>query len=404
MKFRTNPLLHIGQVIILAAAVGLPAASSLAATTCDRTCLEKTLADYVAAMVKRDASDLNVTKDLKISENGAAVKLGEGPNWQGITSFKSQPQYVTDVQAQEIGYVGVVEDQGKPAFLAIRLKVRDNAIAEVESVLTHDGEGGPAFLPEGMIYREAPYLRDVPAAVRSSRADLKKVSDEYWDIATSTHDGSEVPYSVDCWHFENGMNTNWERVMYADEANSQDRPEYQPQGFDGRIWTCAREVYLTTSGWKSARDRHYIYDEDRGLVFQIVYVDPQERGGQGGPGGPGGQGQGGPGAAPGGAGGPGGAPGGQGGPGPQAAGGPGGAPGGAGGPGAGGGPGGPRAALTPIEGPGNAPLGISQAGFSSMGGGQNTTAHFQVVRIVDGKITREQDVMHNLPMGSKRIF
>jgi hypothetical protein len=341
---------------------------------CDRACLEKAVADYAAALVKRDAAALNVTSDVKVSENGQQVKLGAGPSWQGITRFKSQPQYVADVQQQEVAYVGVVEDAGKPAFLGLRLKLRDNAIAEVESVLTHDGEGGPAFEPEGFIYREAPYLRDVPKAVRSSRDELAKVANTYWDVSTTgSHVGDDIPYTVDCWHFENGMNTNWERFMNTNEQSQLSRPEYQPQAFDGRIWRCAREAYLSTSNWVQARDRHYVVDEERGLIFNLVYVDIKGRSPLNGP--------------------PGAAANGMGAAGPQGA-----AP-------AAGMAAAPAAQSSPIEGPGAAPLGMSQTGMQrSMAGEPHTMVHFEVMRIVGGKIAREQDVMHQLSAQAKRIF
>lgn len=316
-------------------------------------------------MVKRDPAAVRVTSDFKASENGQAVKLGAGESWQGVTSFKSQPQFVADVRAQEIGYLGVVDHGGRPAFLGLRLKIVNRAIAAAETILTHDGEGGPGFMPEGFIYREAPYIREVPKAVRSSREELLKVANTYWDVATTTHDGSKVPHTEDCWHFENGMNTNWEREFMPHELKQLDRPEYQPQPSDGRIWTCAREVYLTTVGWAQVRDRHLFVDEERGLVFNIAYVDPKARepvrpqgdtteGGK-------------PAAAP-----------------MQP---PSGNP------------------ANPLEGPGKMPLGGTPAGIrATMAGTPHTMAHFMVMRIVGGKIAREQEVMRRLPAGANRTF
>jgi len=365
------------------------------AADCDRACLEQHVSDYASALINKDPSSLKVTSNLKVSENSVAVKLGQGPSWEGITAFRSQPQFISDVQNQEVGYMGVVTSKGEPAFLALRLKINDDKISEVESILSYDGEGGPAFLPEGMIYRESPYIREVPKENRSSRQELIDVANIFWDVSTSTHDAAQVPYAVDCWHFENGMNTNWEREVSAgDSAMVQRNPEaYEAQAYDGRIWTCARETYLTTSAWKEARQRHFLVDEDRGLILTVTNVDyPPRNAGSIIP----------DGGQEGGQGGPGGAPGGQGGPGPQAAGGPGGAPGGQGGPG---GPGGPGGARDPIQGSSGGPVGMSTKGMqAAMAGNGYTTVHFMLMRIVDGKITREQDVMHTVPYETSRIF
>jgi hypothetical protein len=355
-------------VFALSLSVTALAADKLAA--CDRLCLQKFVGEYAAALVKHNPAGLRIAANARVSENSELVPLGAGPSWQGINSFKSQPQYVADVPAQEVGYLGVVDDAGKTAFLGLRLKIRDNAITEVESVLTHDGEGGPAFEPEGFIYREAPYIRDVPIKVRSSRVELVKASDIYWDVSTNTHDGSQIPYTTDCWHFENGMNTNWERFFNPSELPRLGRPEYQPQAADGRIWVCAREAYLSTTNWVKARDRHYLLDEERGLVFQIVYVDVKGRSPLNGPVTTGNAAARGGGLGPGGLGAPGG-----------------------------------TAIREPIEGPGAAPLGMSMAGMrASMAGTPHTMLHFEVMRIVGGKIAREQDVMHMLPEAAKRQF
>jgi hypothetical protein len=371
----------IGRALLATAGLSASFAAQhavAAAAACDRACLQGFVGDYAAALIKHDPGGLRVSPNLKVSEDSVAVKLGEGRSWQGITAFKSQPQYVSDVTAQEAGYLGVVDDAGKPALLALRLKVSNNQITEVESVLVHDGEGGPAFEPEGMIYREAPYIRDVPAKVRGTRDDLLRIANTFWDVSTSSHDASKVPYALDCWHFENGMNTNWERFVNANETSQLSRPEYQPQA-DGRIWTCARETILTTSAWKAARQRHFLVDEERGLVMTITNVDYPGRGMLSAPGANG---------APGTAGPPGGAP--------QGAGGP---------PGGGGGPGGPGAARNPIEGGGNGPIGMSMKGMqAAMAGGGYVTAHYMLMRIVDGKIAREQDVMRTALTGTNRIF
>ncbi|MGC3980398.1 MAG: hypothetical protein QM808_03975 [Steroidobacteraceae bacterium] len=355
-----------------------------AADNCDRSCLEKFVSDYAAALVKQDSSSVKAATNIKVSENSVAVKLGEGPSWKGIKSFKSQPQYVSDTKSQEAGYMGVVDNNGEDAILALRLKIQNNQISEVESLLVHDGEGGPAFEPIGMIYRESPYIRDVPAKSRSSRDTLVKVANTFWDVSTTSHDASKVPYAADCWHFENGMNTNWERTFNPGEITQMNNAKaYEPQA-DGRIWTCARETYLTTTAWKAARQRHFVVDEERGLILTITNVDyPSRAAGSMIPE----QGMAaGMGAAPGGSPPAGGA---QGGP-PQQA---------AQGMGAGG------AARSPIEGPSSGPIGMSTKGMQQAMSGQGySMAHFMLMRVVDGKITREQDVMRTLPENASRIF
>ena len=333
------------------AAIALLTTPAAATSACDRDCLQSFVAHYVGAMVRHDPSKLPVAPGVVATQNGQPFMLGQGI-WQSVTGVLSQPQFVSDVAAGQVGYLGVLNDAGQPALFGLRLKIAGGKITEIESLLTHDGEGGPAFEPQGFIYREAPYIRDVPLAARSSPADLLRIANQYWDIATSTHNGGAVPYSADCWHFENGMNTDWERAFMPNELSKLNQPAYQPQA-DGRIWTCAREVYLTTASYTVARDRHFLIDPDRGLVMAIVTVDVKGRGNVTIPA-------------------------------------------------AGSGTAAPKPPPTPaIDGPGLRPLGMSDAGMRNAMGKTYTAYHFEVMRIVGGKITREQDFMHQLPAGAK---
>jgi hypothetical protein len=67
------------------------------------------------------------------------------------------------------------------------------------------------------------------------------------------------------------MNTDWERPLDSIEAIS---PLDNPQSlFDGRIWTCEREVNLTTRTFDKVRGLRYLVDEERGLVLAWNIMD-----------------------------------------------------------------------------------------------------------------------------------
>ena len=42
----------------------------------------------------------------------------------------------------------------------MRLKIAGDRISEIETLVTHEGEGAP-FQPEGYLWREAPFIREV---------------------------------------------------------------------------------------------------------------------------------------------------------------------------------------------------------------------------------------------------
>jgi hypothetical protein len=241
-----------------------------AATACDRACMENYALSYAKALIKHDAAGLPLAANVKMSENGKPTTVGEGI-WKTTKKFYSTPsntQYVVDFKTNQVAMMGVI-DVGVPAIFATRLKLDGGKISEIETLVKREADAGSPFWPEGVLWREAPYIRTIPAKLAMTRDALAKTADSYWTIATSTHTG--LPYSGDCVHLENGMNTSWERPLASWEvANPKDNP---PSDYDGRIWTCAREVQLTTRSWQKARLHRRLIDEERGLVLDWNLVD-----------------------------------------------------------------------------------------------------------------------------------
>lgn len=241
-------------------------------TECARACLKKFVDDYVSAMLKHDIAAVPVSDNVRVTENAVVISLGEGvfKSANKFFSTASSTQYVADVQTGQIARMGIIDVDGKPAFHTVRLKIENNRISEIETLYGPEALAKP-FQPEAYVWREAPFIREIPAKIRSSRQQLLKTAGTYWTVATSTHIGTQVPYSVDCIHVENGMNADWERPLDSIEAMT---PKENPvSSFDGRIWTCEREVNLTTRTFDKVRGLRYLVDEERGLVMAWNIVD-----------------------------------------------------------------------------------------------------------------------------------
>jgi hypothetical protein len=302
---------------------------------------------YLDAIAKHDPALVTFAPDAKLAENQQPIKAGEG-TWKTAVSFAKTRQYVADPQTGQVGVQTIMEDAGKPAFFALRLQVVNNAVTAAETLVTHDGEGGSPFEPEGFLLRESPYMREVPLEIRSSRDVLLQTAQKYWDLATTTHKGADASYTVDCFHFQNGVSTNWERELTPTEAAAPERNA--PQAYDGRIWICARELNLTTQPWIKERSVRTLVDVERGLVMTWNLVDVKGRPGPDG-------------KIP---------------PPPK--------------------PGDP---IPPL--PDNAPPGLSAIGWS-MRGQPQTMYHAEVKRIIGGKIQREQVFQRSLPPDIKSAF
>jgi hypothetical protein len=189
-------------VFLLILAGGVAAAQAGQSGSCGRACLEDTVNQYLSAMVAHDASKAPLAKTLKFTENAVKLPPTEGL-WftsSGLGDFKF---YVSDPQAGQVGFVGIVKEHDKPVLLALRLKVVNKQITEAESVVVRDlREQGLANL------KTAPpaFSEALAPSERVSRQELIRISNLYFD-GIEKNDGDIVPWDKDCYRLENGFQT-----------------------------------------------------------------------------------------------------------------------------------------------------------------------------------------------------
>ena len=96
--------------------------------TCDRTCLNKTVDEYLAAMVAHDPSRVHFSARVKFVQNTVPKEPGEG-FWKTAsavpTTFKI---YIPDPVAEQVGFMGMMMEGDKPVQLGLRLKIRNGQI------------------------------------------------------------------------------------------------------------------------------------------------------------------------------------------------------------------------------------------------------------------------------------
>ena len=110
---------ELGALILFAAI----SPAHAAANTCDRDCLKKLADSYVAAMVAHDPAKVPLARDVKMVENIQRIRPGEGL-WKTATAAPTTFRiYVPDTVAQQVGYMAVMQEDGKPIQLALRLKL-----------------------------------------------------------------------------------------------------------------------------------------------------------------------------------------------------------------------------------------------------------------------------------------
>jgi hypothetical protein len=260
--------------------------SSASSAPCDRACLNNFVDRYLDAVVAHDPSSLPMTKLAKFTENGQHLELGDG-FWRTATGKGTYKFYVDDPQAGQVGFEGTMQEAGQPVILALRLKVENQRIAEIETIVARGqfAQGGAANLEKLGSPRPA-FLEDIPPNERVSRIELIRTADKYF--SGMQQDDGKHDYSFfadDCDRLENGMKTtNNLNPMPGLTASGAPRPAPSPK------YDPAQHPTIYSAGWSCRdqfqsgllhfvsliRDRRYpVVDQERGIVFSFVFFDHQ---------------------------------------------------------------------------------------------------------------------------------
>ena len=230
-----------------------------AAEKCDRACLVALMDQYLAAVVKHNPAGVPIASDVKLVENLNAIPVGKGL-WEtatgGPTEFKI---YVADPVAGQIGFMGVIQDKGKPVLLGARLKLVNGKITEIDHMVSP--LNGP--LPAGLIKPRAGLITKITASERVSREQMLKAANGYYE-AIEQSDGNAAPFADECQRRENGVTS----------ANNQDPLPPNAQQAPGSIamfgrMKCGPQLSTGVMGYITDINQRRLFavDEEMGLVM-----------------------------------------------------------------------------------------------------------------------------------------
>jgi len=249
----------LGALLIAGSGV-VNAANPANAGVCDRTCLTKLADDYVAALVAHDPRKVPLARDVRLVENIKRIQPGEGL-WKTASAAPTTFRiHVPDTIAQQVGYLALMHEDGKPVQVAIRLKVVAGKIAEAEHVIARGlREGNLANLQTP---RQA-LVSAVPEGWRDSRGRLLHIGASYYD-ALDLNNGSLAPFADECVRFENGGMSARKPVPAGPSEDS-----FAPFGALG----CAAQLDTQVMAYITLIDnrRVWIADEENGLVFGLSH-------------------------------------------------------------------------------------------------------------------------------------
>jgi hypothetical protein len=256
-------------------AVGLAALLSASALTqqpaspkCDRACLQKWVDNYLVAMRDQQADPTLFAPDLKFTENGIRLPLGSEGLWFAMSGIGRYKFYVPDVDTQQVAFLGTVREKGKTetdgdlVAIALRLKIRNQRIVEIEQIVsrpTNVNSSRGDFPPtgQGVEAMGAPhpiFTTVIPEKERASRAELIETANYYFTGLEKNDGKGYYPFTDDCVRFENGVD-----VLARSGTRTTCKKQFE-EGLKGIV--------------DRVRDRRFVaVDRERGIVFAFGFFD-----------------------------------------------------------------------------------------------------------------------------------
>ena len=238
-----------GGALSLLVALAATAATA-AGTSCDKTCLERIADQYRAAYAGRIPGALPLAKKVRFSENGVMMPSFPDASWDTITREAGPATTFSDPQTGQIAIFTAVLQMDTPGFLAIRLKVENGRIAEIEHMLStrRNLSGPPTPIGEIETYKpDANLTAIVPADQRLSRARLMAHATGYFDtLQNNTGEIRGTRFTPDATRIENGR-------LYTEIEKGFRRGYYR---FNDRV-----------------RREHLLVDEARQVVLSRGFID-----------------------------------------------------------------------------------------------------------------------------------
>lgn len=235
-----------------------PAAAVAPAIATDRAALISLVDQYMAALVAHESAGLAFADNATFVENAKPIAAGQGL-WQSASGVATDFRiYVPDPVSQQVGFLGLMQENGEPVLVALRLQVDKGAIVAAEHLVARDLQESQLANLQSV---RPGLLAEIPADQRKSRDELLGIGYSYYD-ALDLNDGDLAPFAADCVRFENGWQT----------ANIPPRGGDDPLSVIGEM-QCGPQLDTGTFLYidEINNRRVFIADPQTGLVFGLSH-------------------------------------------------------------------------------------------------------------------------------------
>jgi hypothetical protein len=235
---------RIFAAIAMVSAASGPAAN---AASCDMHCLLGIADRVVNSVAFNYPQDVPAAPGIRVMEDGKESRVGEGV-WKTAQTFTHKMTFADPV-TQNIVFFGNADEGGNTALIAMRMKVNDRLVSEIEILPVRKGEMSN-FNPDGLATSDTLWGMPIPQSARASRKQMIAVADGYFD-ALSAGDPDKAAFHPDCVRRENGAKTT----------------DFPPR----QLKSCSEGMRYYGGPERSIAPRRFVVvDEERGLVVAIV--------------------------------------------------------------------------------------------------------------------------------------
>jgi hypothetical protein len=162
---------------------------------------------YLDAVIAHDPTKVPLSPSLKMTDNGATAKPGDGLWKTGTMLVQGARLDYADPMTKNVGTQCVINEGSAPAMYEVRLKVDGGQITEIETMTVRRQGAANGFFDAANLKPEAVFAKVPEAAEKMTRDQLKTTMELYLDYLEGKKSGRDVPFDAMCKRYENGVAT-----------------------------------------------------------------------------------------------------------------------------------------------------------------------------------------------------
>jgi hypothetical protein len=238
------------------------ASPAFAAQRCDKACLEGIAGSYRAAWLKHDPQLAPFARGVRFVENNVEMPFPDG-SWDTVTREVGEPLVLSDPLTGQVGIYTSVFQNDTQTFVAVRLRVRNSRITEVEHILStrRNLSSPPTPIGDILTYKRDPdFTREVAAAERATRTQLVAHANGYF--STLQFNNGEIRGT----RFAPGATRNENGLLFTEIEQGFRSGRYR---FNNRVRD--RDCFLVDEARSAVMCRGYI--DHKGVLDNYTLTD-----------------------------------------------------------------------------------------------------------------------------------